>query len=254
MKAVASLAAEKAQAPWGMKAGPRVGQGLLGFDRRPAERGEDVRTLDPRASARWGQPVVRQREEERGGALHLLLDRSASLSPQCSRRDLDQRRLACALGAKKIQQGGRVFLQNSPQSMDRLERLQDVLQYLPDPEGMDVTQEVNGQASSRPTVFLTDPWADPSTPLPAHALVVIQVLHGESHPPSGILNLIPVEGGEPQTVHLDPAKFRQQWDRWVGQRCAAFQAHGHEVVVQQLGDVEGSALDVLESAQGVGLV
>lgn len=58
---------------------PFVGRGLDFEELRPYAHGDDLRDVDWRAYARSGRAFVRRYREERQAALHIVLDRSASM-------------------------------------------------------------------------------------------------------------------------------------------------------------------------------
>jgi uncharacterized protein (DUF58 family) len=59
---------------------PGVGVGMELAQLRPYQVGDDVRLLDPAASARTGEPHIRQQVPERALTTWVLLDRSASMA------------------------------------------------------------------------------------------------------------------------------------------------------------------------------
>lgn len=56
------------------------GQGMAFEDLRPYQQGDEVRHLHWRATARSGKPIVKVFREERARALHIVMDRTASMA------------------------------------------------------------------------------------------------------------------------------------------------------------------------------
>lgn len=56
------------------------GQGMAFEDLRPYQQGDEVRHLHWRATARSGKPIVKVFREERSRALHIVMDRTASMA------------------------------------------------------------------------------------------------------------------------------------------------------------------------------
>lgn len=269
-RALERLGRRPARAGAGRAAGWRRGAGLPGFDRRPFRPGEDLRLVDWRASARSRSALVRLREEERGGELLLLLDRSASLCPRHGRRDDDQRRLALALGWLQLQSGGTVRLcaGGPPRLFAGFERraaLQRALEELPPPAGGDEALPIAPARGPAPRlVALTDPWSgEPwwrslkaAARRSAESLSVTLVLAEEDEPPAEGLRLLPVEGGPPLTVDLAAgrAAYARRWEEWLQQRhrrCAALGVRALELRCAAAG---APATAILEAASLEGLV
>ncbi len=65
---------------YGTRSQARPGRGEAFFDHRPYVPGDDPRLLDWKASARLGEPIVRQKAEERPGQFWLWIDGSPSMA------------------------------------------------------------------------------------------------------------------------------------------------------------------------------
>ncbi len=65
---------------YGTRSQARPGRGEAFFDHRPYLPGDDPRLLDWKASARLGEPIVRQKAEERPGKFWLWIDGSPSMA------------------------------------------------------------------------------------------------------------------------------------------------------------------------------
>ncbi|MFK5955431.1 MAG: DUF58 domain-containing protein [Planctomycetota bacterium] len=224
----------------GERAHARLGDQVPGFERRPWKLGDSKRMVDWRATARANRPVVRSLEQERGGHLCLVLDRSASMAPTTQDRDVAQRRLALALIWLALEQGTRVLLfagQASPARFagwSRRSAAQSFLQNLSPAEGADGVDAVQ----QRPAVgsalhVLSDPWFH-SDALRKWSLLApgfqkrqwtSLVLPQENAPPKKNLNLVAAEGGESIQVNLlaGYAQFQAEW--------AAFRAAQREGLI-----------------------
>ncbi len=236
---------------------PRPGRGVPGYERRPYAPGDEPRCLDVRASARSGHPLVRLREEERGGELSILLDRSASLAPESHRRDWDQRRLALVLGWRQLEAGGRVRVfpgQGPPfpcSSYARRATLQRFLEALPAPRGA-AAPPAGPPASAR--VLLTDPWSPLPERFPGGSTVVTLVLPEEDRPPRGPLSLRAVETGEELEVDLDPGSHALRWDALLEGRQRAILQAGARALLLRCPRMDSPAETILRGAVEVGLV
>lgn len=88
--------------------GRRAGNGLQHLDHRPYRIGDPLRHIDWRASARWGEPLLRRFEAESSGDWCLLLDASASMA--LGGKWPLALQAACALAYAVLQLGHRVAL------------------------------------------------------------------------------------------------------------------------------------------------
>ena len=226
----------------GTAAEPRAGSARMGFEHRAWQPGDDARRVDWRASARSPRVQVRRREEERGGELLLVLDRSASLCPQHARRDLDQRRLALAAGWLALEAGASVRLvagDRAVQAFGGFERrvaLQRALEALPAPAGADARPawDALGPAPGRRALACGDPWggagwwrALAAAPAAGARELAILVLPEEDEPPATGLRVRDVETGATRTVALGGAargRFARAWARHLEE----LRAHAHD--------------------------
>jgi len=254
-QALAGLARRRSRPGSGSAAVPRAGRGLPGFERRAYAQGDDLRQIDWRATARAGAAQVRLREEERGGSLRLVLDRSASLTPGHHRRERDLRRLALAFGWLHLEAGGALRLAVPGEGeqlfagFERRGALQRRLEELGPPAG-----EAGGAELLRPgrAVWLTDPWSEAPASCPGEATVVSLILPEEDEPPAGGLHLRAAESGEELEVQLDPGDWAGRWEGWLHQRQLRLRAAGAAAVELRVG--EGSATAALQRAEEAGLV
>jgi uncharacterized protein (DUF58 family) len=258
--ALAALARRRSRADGGRAAGPRAGRGLLGFEHRDYRPGDDLRQIDWRATARRGRPQSRLREEERGGELRLVLDRSASLTPSGPARDRDQRRLALALGWLHLEAGGRLRVSAAGAEagfagFERRGQLQAFLAGLVAPQGADESDDADGRsalARPGPVVWLTDPWSAQPPARRAGARVALLVLPEEDEPPEGGLRLRCAESGTELEVELEAGTWARQWERWLAARTAGLRAVGYEGTVLRCADPDPVGL--LTRAEEAGLV
>src|SRR4051795_5547662 len=99
----------------GERKAPGVGSGTELFQLRPYEPGDDVRQLDPSASARTGVPHVRLQVPERALTTWLVLDVSPSMAFGTADRlkaDVAEG-VVLVLGRLAARRGGRVALLTS---------------------------------------------------------------------------------------------------------------------------------------------
>jgi len=206
----------------------RRGDQVPGFERRPWQLGDSRRRVDWRATARAGHPIVRSLEQERGGYLCLVLDRSASLTAASQDRDIAQRRLALALLWLALEQGARVLLYAGSAAparfygWSRRAAAQSHLQNLPPAHGVDILDAVQQRPAAGSALHvLSDPWCH-SDVLQQWALLApgfqkrewtSLVLPQENSPPKGRLDLVPAEGGASIKVDLVQgyAQFLESW-------------------------------------------
>ncbi|MBC8329832.1 MAG: DUF58 domain-containing protein [Planctomycetes bacterium] len=253
--ALAGLARRRSRPGGGNAATPRAGRGLLGFEHRAYAPGDDLRQLDWRATARAGAAQLRLREEERGGSLRLVLDRSPSMAPGGARREEDLRRLALALGWLHLEAGGvlRLVAGGGPEQTfvgyERRAALQEVLEGLEPPLG---GPGVEGMLRGGPCVWLTDPWCEPPPVFPGDATVVTLVLPEEDDPATGGLRLKDAESAEELEVELDAADWSRRWDGWLERRQRRLRAAGARALVLRCG--AGGATALLQRAEEAGLV
>lgn len=227
----------------GLRAVQLSGSTLPGFERRAWQRGDRRRQVDWRATARAGRTMVRQMEHERGGFLHLVLDRSASQSPGSADRDVAQRRLALALAWLALEDGARVRIHAGPQStalFSGWSRRAAVIPFLRDlapPAGHDALPTLAPRPASGSRLHvLSDPWleADFRDRWAAsclgfrHRRWTSLILPTESDPPRERLQLTAVETGERLQVDLgrDLAAFRLAWDAMNHARRMALRQAG----------------------------
>ncbi|RMH01223.1 MAG: DUF58 domain-containing protein [Planctomycetota bacterium] len=257
--ALAGLVRRRRLGP-GRAAAPRAGRGRRGFEHRPWSPGDDLRLLDWRATARFDRPLVRLREEERGGRLRLVLDRSASLAPGSARRDRDQRRLALALGWLHLESGGvlELVVGGTPGRLlagfERRAEFQSLLASLPAPAGNDRVA-AGGEAAVRPgpTVWLTDPWSGLPGALGPRKRVAELILAEEDRPPAGGLLLRAAEAEEGFEVDLRPERWARRWEAWLAERWARIRAAGAEAVPVRC-PTEEDPVGLLLRAEEAGLV
>lgn len=221
-------AAAASQAP-GQRAVQLSGSTLPGFERRGWQRGDRRRQVDWRATARAGRTMVRQMEHERGGSLHLVLDRSASQTPGTADRDVAQRRLALALSWLALEQGARVRIHAGIEATalfsgwSRRAAVVPFLRDLPAPAGSDALPTLATRPASGCRLHvLSDPWL-PDAFRDAwtgrargfrHRSWTTLLLPTEIEPPRERLQLTDVETQDQLQVDLsrDYAAFRQAWD------------------------------------------
>src|SRR5947199_4371706 len=105
----------------GERRAPGVGAGTELFQLRPYEPGDDVRQLDPAASARTGIPHVRLHVPERALTTWLVLDVSPSMAfGTASRLKIDVAEgVVVVLGRLAARRGGRVAILTAGSSVDR---------------------------------------------------------------------------------------------------------------------------------------
>ena len=254
---LAALARRPAAEGVGVASAPRPGSGRLGFEHRPYAPGDEPRWIDWRASARAGAPLVRRREEDRGGEWLLVLDRSASLCPRHSRRDEDQRRLALALGWLALEAGAtlRVAAGGGPPQLfrgrERRAALQSFLAELPEPSGVEDAEIL---LRAEHTLVLTDPWGSVPQGARGQLAVVTLILPEEDEPPPGGWVVEDVESRESLSVALDRSRFSRAWEHYLERRrqaCLEQRIHTVELRCGQPGD---SAAAILHAAEEAGLV
>ncbi|TAH38652.1 MAG: DUF58 domain-containing protein [Planctomycetota bacterium] len=253
----------------GRAAAARRGSTSPGFERARYATGDALAAVDWRASARRDTLLVRLREEERGGELCLVLDRSASLQPGQPRRDQDQRRLALALGWLRLEAGGSVRLHaGSPplqfSGFERRSALQEALRALPAPQGSDAPPAAAAARGARRVLVLTDPWCgEPTWSFLATAArrcaqtaCVSLILPEEDTPPQAALDVTAVEGGGSLRADLDAGReaYARRWEAWLAQRRARAAACGARLVEVRCGRAGASAAHILETAGRAGLV
>ncbi|MGB0952489.1 MAG: DUF58 domain-containing protein [Planctomycetota bacterium] len=235
-------AAAASQAP-GQRAVQLSGSTLPGYERRAWQRGDRRRQVDWRATARAGRTMVRQMEHERGGFLHLVLDRSASQAPGTADRDVAQRRLALALAWLALEDGARVRIHAGTHATamfsgwSRRAAVVPFLRDLPAPEGTDALPVLATRPASGCRLHvLSDPWlADAFRDDWAkracgfrHRRWTSLILPTEVEPPRERLQLTEVESKQQLQVDLDRdyAAFRQAWDMLSRSRRLSLQQAG----------------------------
>ncbi len=257
-QALAGLSRRRRREAGGEGSAPRAGRGQLGFEHRAYRPGDDLRQLDWRATARSGLPQLRLREQDRGGELRLVLDRSASLGPGHPHRDHDQRRLALALGWLQLEAGGIVRLRagDGPELLcagfERRGQLQGWLEEL-GPLQAGGGSGRRGLLAPGRCLWLTDPWSELPAACSGDATVVTLILPEEDDPPAGGLRLLAVESGEELEVELEPSAWAPRWESWLQGRSAALRAAGAEAVELRCGITEEPS-SILARAQEAGLV
>jgi len=235
-------AAAASQAP-GSRAVQLSGQTLPGFERRPWQRGDRRRQVDWRATARSGRTMVRRMEHERGGFLHLVLDRSASQTPGSGDRDVAQRRLALALAWLALEQGARVRIHAGMETTalfsgwSRRAAVIPFLRGLAPPEGADALPTLAPRPASGSRLHvLSDPWlgdafrdtwARRARGFRRRAWTSL-ILPEEIEPPRERMQLREVESEEQLQVDLsrDYAAFRRAWDLLTRSRRLSLQQAG----------------------------
>ena len=189
----------------------QVGRERRGFEHREYQPGDDPRSIDWRAYARTGRRWLRLREQERGGHLLLLLDRSASMTANGIARDFAQRRLALALGWLQTEAGGTVSAgalgTHSPGVMTR-DGLRSWLTSLPPCQNA-----AGGWAlpAAQRRIVLTDPWCVIPKSLPRATEIVCLLDVLEEHPPLGRLQLRAAESDEQLAVTMDARHWQRSW-------------------------------------------
>lgn len=256
----------------GAAARPRPGRSRMGYQHRPYAVGDELRRMDWRATARAGRPQVRVPEEEVGGEHWLLLDRSASLAPVGTRRDLDQRRLALALGWLALERGGVATLVAGDGPLQRYEgsarrpALQAALAALPPPAGADhpPAEALPAHGTHARACFLSDPWCSEPwwrllralRPRVEELTIVALILPEEDDPPAEALRLQAVEDGGQRLADLRGGRpaFRRAWRA----RLAGLAARAAELGARWCELRSGGPLDpasaVLQRAEERGLV
>lgn len=245
------------------------GQERAGFERRDYQPGDDVRRLDWRASARSTRAQVRLREQDRGGRLCVLLDRSRSLVPWDAQRDFDQRRLACAVGWLHLEAGGAVEMYAAPGPPQRVggwERRHEWVRILSDlnpPHGTDLEAMPTSLYGSRfeKLVAIGDPWGSEPwwTLLELAALscsrtqCITLVVPEEDRPPVQDLILENTETGEVQSHHAH-SSYSAHWHSWLQRRRNRSRSIGLETYELRCGRFGGSAATILNRAREAQLV
>ncbi|MCQ0969545.1 DUF58 domain-containing protein [Paracoccus sp. TK19116] len=100
----------RARGPAGGLSGPRRGEGGDLFDLRPWQQGDDLRRIDPAATARSGRPQVRSRHEDVERTLMLVADfrRSTLWGTRGRFRSVAGAEALALEGWRAVRAGGRV--------------------------------------------------------------------------------------------------------------------------------------------------
>jgi len=229
-------------------------------------RGDSMREVDWRATARQDEILVRHREEERGGHLLILLDRSASMTPQGLCRDRAQRRLALAAAWLALDAGSSVQIMGEHfEGQQGRATLQSFLCALSVPKGNFET--LAQQASTRRNVrvlALGDPWVGDawwgvlhslaSRPRPTHFAALR--LAEETHPPSDFLEMRDAETGEALTIDLTTQRvdYDKAFDAHLAQQSARAVEMGVDFTVLDLPENESYFEVLMHLLEGIHVV
>ena len=238
------------------------------FQHRPYVRGDDLRSVDWRASARTGHPLVMQRHAPSRRPLTVLLDTSDSMAfPERASKLRMAKVLAAALAFLALRRGDSVELSRLEggqfEKMGRLSpgrrslhAISHALTALPPTGRGDLAGALAAAGTSVPrwhglVVVLSDLYGDEAGFLGAVAsirrvaeVVVVQILAGsEVEMPAGTASLHELESGS--IVSLDGASVRDYGARvaaWRGRLGAGVRSAGADWVEA---DPAEPAIDVL---------